>query len=297
MVVEYTTVYIYKRFRENNTLLTMVFYVLVLLLLIFKICNSKFAVYILGDSISYRMYRFGLAPTFNCSVEDPYITRPVEKVEYSGIYGDYITNKAWKCSDVISRIGFLFHWGVSNVDGDYCDAYLSHRSPNDTTNSVSNIMSAVKEFQLRSGEDESDIFFIFSSNLWDVHRYQLKYRSTPPIDIWLKQYKKDYSSVVLGILERMRQNDKLILQTTHYIKSNDGMRGPSNLLNEEILKIAGFFNLPVFDPRAFIDDNDLHLEANDNRHQKQEISVLYAKQIGLKNWTNIMFSCSKRHSL
>jgi len=264
-------------------------YLFVLLLLILiKLCNSKIAVFILGDSISYRLYRFGLIPTFNCSIEDVFIKRQVDKIEYNGFYGDYSSNKSWKCySDIVSRIGFAFNWGISNNDGDYAAAYRDHRSPNDTINSVTNIMNAIEEFQLRSGKDESEVFFLFSSNLWDVHRYQLNYHSTPDINTWLQQYRKNYSSVVLNIFERMRPIDTLILQTTHYIKSYDQLREPSILLNEQILKISAFFQLSVFDTRVFIEDNDLHLELNDNRHQKQEISMLYAKQIGLKNWTNL----------
>jgi hypothetical protein len=83
----------------------------------------------------------------------------------------------------------------------------------------------------------------------------------------------------------MRPIDKLVLQTTHHIKAYDELREPSILLNKQILKVAAFFQLPVFDTRNFVEDNNLHLE--DNRHQKQDISMLYAKQIGLKNWTQV----------
>ena len=237
----------------------------------------------LGDSISYRIYRFGLVPTFNCTVEDQFITRPVDKVDQ---FGDYSTNKGWKClSDIVSRVGFAFNWGVSNVDGDYNIAYLRHRSPGDTNNSVSNIMSAVDEFQARSG-DEEEVIFLFSSNLWDVHRHQSVHHNQPDTYTWLQQYRKNYSSVVLQICDKMRPIDKLILQTTHPIKSIDPMRVPSSLLNDEISKISAFFQLPLFDTRLFIQDNNMHLTDLDNWHQKQETSIIYAKQIGLKNWTN-----------
>jgi len=258
------------------------------LLFLIKLCTPKFAIFVLGDSISYRMYRFGIVPSFNCTVEDPFIIRPVEKVDYKGFYGDYTSNKAWRClSDTVSRVGFAFNWGISNVDGDYEIAYRNHRSPNDTINSVSNIISAIDEFQARSGKEEEEVFFLFSSNLWDVHRHQSVYHNQPDAYTWLQQYRKNYSSVVLKIFDKMRPIDKLILQTTHHIKFNDPLRELSILLNEEILKISVFFQLSLFDTRKFIEDNNMHLAENDNRHQKQEISILYAKQIGLMNWTNL----------
>ena len=85
----------------------------ILLTLTFKLCYSKLDIYLIGDSISYRIYRFGIVPTYNCAEEDTWITRPVEKVLYNGFYGDYTDNKAWKCNSLmVSRVGFAFHWGV-----------------------------------------------------------------------------------------------------------------------------------------------------------------------------------------
>lgn len=145
-------------------------------------------------------------------------------------------------------------------------------------------MSAIKEFQLRS-KDETEVLILFSSNLWDVYRFQDESHRLENTDRWLLEYRLDYSALVINIISNLRKNvDSLILQTTPYVKVGH-YRGPSTLLNDEIIKIAAFFQLPVFETRKFIEDNDLHLAPQDDRHQKNEISMLYAKQIGSKNWT------------
>ena len=295
-LITYLSCILFEDSMLNNNTFYKVFVLCQYLLFLVKLCTPKFAIYVIGDSISYRIYRFGIAPTFNCTLEDQLITRPVEKIEYNGSFGDYSTNKGWKCfSGTVSRVGFAFNWGVSNVDGDYEIAYLKHRSPGDTNNSISNIMSAVDEFQARS-DNEEEVIFLFSSNLWDVHRYQSTYHSKPDTYTWLQQYRKNYTSVILQICDKMRPIDKLILQTTHHIKSIDSMRVPSSLLNDEISKISSFFQLPLFDTRLFIQDNNMHLADHDNVHQKQETSIVYAKQIGLKNWTNLNGLCNSSHN-
>lgn len=72
------------------------FILFIKLLFLIRLYDSKYAVFIIGDSISYRLYRYGLVPTFNCTIEDNFIYRPVEKISYNGVYGDYTDNKAWR---------------------------------------------------------------------------------------------------------------------------------------------------------------------------------------------------------
>ena len=254
----------------------------ILLTLTFKLCYSKLAIYLIGDSISYRIYRFGIVPTYNCAEEDTWITRPVEKVLYNGFYGDYTDNKAWKCNSLmVSRVGFAFHWGVFT---DPFSAWATHRSPNDTTSSVQNIMSSIEEFQLRT-KNETEVVFLLSSNLWDVYRYE-SLQQKESIDKWLQEYRLDYSALVMNITSKLRKKvDTLVLQTTHFVKLGQ-YRAWSTFINDEIVKIAAFFQIPLFDPRLFVEDNDMHLAPRDNRHQTNEVSMLYAIQIGLKNWTH-----------
>lgn len=62
---------------------------------------------------------------------------------------------------------------MSRTNGDYLYAYSGHRSLNDTNNSPQNTLAAIQEFQNRSAYD-TEVDFIFLSNLWDIERFTVR---------------------------------------------------------------------------------------------------------------------------
>ena len=85
--------------------------------------SSKFSVYLLGDSVSERLYVDGLIKVFNCSSIDPNIIRSVETItDY------YPNNKGLLCNDKnITRIGYMFHWGIAKKEVISVNQFLSHQ--------------------------------------------------------------------------------------------------------------------------------------------------------------------------
>jgi len=94
-----------------------------------------------------------LAFHFNCTSNDPKATRKPEIV-----YNRYLTPPLLCNDELVERIGFMFHWGVSK-EGDYLDSWESHRSQDDSRNSIRNIMTAFTEFQERSNSNAKSIIY------------------------------------------------------------------------------------------------------------------------------------------
>ncbi len=112
--------------------------------------GGNVSIFMLGDSVTERIYVDGFLPVFNCSVVDPKITRNIESVD-----NYYQHNKGMLCSQYnITRVGYQFHWGVARTEGDYHVGWQKHRTANDTNNSHHNIIAGIKEFQSRSSNDK-----------------------------------------------------------------------------------------------------------------------------------------------
>ena len=237
--------------------------------------RAAVSVFLLGDSVTERLYAEGILPYLNCTLPDPRVVQSVETVSY---YPN--SPKASICSNKygIVRVGYMFHWGVSKVDGDYHVGWQKHRSPNDTTNSIQNIKNAILEFQQRSRyenrldnlkcttfncsnvhldklnnisfsnqNDENKIVFIFLSSLWDAHRFYYRYSSKYWFTKFLDYYQNDYTSLMLDLIPMMRPNDTLILQTQHKTRPWHPTIPSTALMNTRVKKIATFFRLPVLD--------------------------------------------------
>lgn len=112
-----------------------------------KITHAVLSVFLLGDSVTERLYAEGILPHLNCTIPDPRVLRSVETVDYYPR-----SPKAMLCNNRygVVRVGYMFHWGVSKADGDYHVGWQKHRSPGDTANSLQNIRNAIAEFQQRS---------------------------------------------------------------------------------------------------------------------------------------------------
>lgn len=156
----------------------------------------------------------------------------------------------------------------------------------DTNNSVSNILAAVEEFKQRS-ESDQDVTFILLSNLWDNHRYKIKY-SHLPLDFWLLQYKYNYTALVGEIMVRLRPGkDKLVLQTQHSVKPDHVTADTIIPMNQIVKSIAGFYNLPIFDEYEILKNYTRNFTSSylqDDIHQNNRYSLLIAQHIISKNW-------------
>jgi hypothetical protein len=261
------------------------FLYLALSLLFVKLTYSL-SIFLLGDSTSERLFVHGLIPTFNCTSIDPSIKKFVEAVSYK----DYARNRGMTCNSTqLSRIGYMIHWGVAKQDGDYSHNWTNHRSSGDTENSIANIINSIKEFQQRSGAD-SDTIFIFLSNLWDQHRH---YTFHPDVaqDIWLQEFHRNYTSAVILILESLRPQDKLVIQTQHKVKESEDFAATVPVLNNIIKKVAQFFNLPLFDMEKLAGNNTVMYLA-DGVHQDRKMSITMAQLLVNRNWTVASKECS-----
>ena len=249
--------------------------------------HAVLSVFLLGDSVTERLYAEGILPHLNCTIPDPRVLRSVETVDYYPR-----SPKAMLCNNQygVVRVGYMFHWGVSKADGDYHVGWQKHRSPGDTANSIQNIKNAFAEFQQRSSfdnrldywkclkyncstssnftlsdlsqvdvtdiiaghensklYDRNDIVFVFLSSLWDAHRFYYKYSSKYWFTKFLDYYQNDYTSLMLDLIPILRVNDTLVLQTQHKTRPWHPTIPSTMLMNTRVQKIASFFRLPVLD--------------------------------------------------
>lgn len=164
---------------------------------------------------------------------------------------------------------------------------MRNTSDTDTDNSVVNVIEAVEEFKRRSAED-TEVTFIFLSNLWDNHRYKFKYPDIPLND-WLLQYQHNYTAMVAEIIIRLRpQKDKLILQTQHLIRRTHTAASTVTPMNSIVRKIAAFFKIPVFDEYDIMRNYTRNYTTEylqDDIHQNVGYSSLLAKHIVGNDWS------------
>lgn len=264
----------------NEQSLKMLFAFVIVLIMACVLANTS--IYLLGDSVSERIYIDGLVPVLNCTIADPRINRSVESVE-----NYYMRDKGMLCnSHNITRIGYMFHWGVSRGDGDYHVGWTKHRTAGDTTNSHTNVLAAIQEFHNRTALDgpEDKVIFILLSSLWDAHRYYFQKSSQYWFTVYLDEYTYDYTSLVMKILAVLRPNDALVLQTQHKTKPWHPTIPSTALMNIRVKKIAQLFRLPVFDEYELLGENeDVYL--TDKHHQNSDFSKLIARNILNHNWT------------
>ena len=246
------------------------------------------AVFYLGDSTSEKIYLYGLTSLLNCTTFDPNSLLDVEANNKTGLMC-YPPNSARG----FMRIGYMRHWGVSREDKDYYRSWerMNKLEDTDTENSIVNIINAVEEFKQRSADD-TDVTFIFLSNLWDNHRYKYNYPNVP-FEAWLIQYQHNYTALVAEILIRLRPGkDTLVLQTQHPISSNHTAVSTIVPMNSIVRKIADYFNLPVFDEYHLVEGYSKGFKTpylQDAIHQTNGYSVLLAQHIISKTWATVNY--------
>lgn len=236
-----------------------------------NIRKNKIGLFILGDSTSARLYAKGLAVHFNCTLNDPKATRNPE------IVIDRYLTPALVCNDeLVERIGFMFHWGVS--DGDYLDSWKSHRSPGDSRSSITNIITAITQFQERSYRNAKSVF-IFNCNFWESARMYDKINENASFHKLIREFNTNYSTVISKLRSLLRsKQDILILQTAHMTRAHWQFNVP--FLNMEIMDVARTKNLPVFRADKVLGPfHDKNSYLDDDAHQSDLHSAQLAKSI------------------
>jgi hypothetical protein len=250
------------------------------ILLLFTLCRvvrgraSRRAIFLVGDSTYQRVYTAGLV-SLCVGTPDPLAKR---KFEFNGCSNPAAgackyQDSALLCaeSSPFTRIGYTIHWGVQNEP--YHNAWQTHRSLNDTTNSVANIVLAIQEFQMRS-EAEGSAIFLFVSNLWEVKRYQDHFwKVEAPVDFALS-YGKSLLSMVSILRQMMRPLDLLILATSHMPVAS--MASFVFLLNEQVRITSNITNVMLFDESTLVGEDCVRDHLEDQMHQKAVVSMRIA---------------------
>jgi len=108
-----------------------------------------------------------------------------------------------------------------------------------------------------------------------------------PLNLWLEQYKRNYSQIVLEILNVLRPQDNLVLQTQHKINPNYESSSIVEPANDIIKKVAHFFKIPVLDTFRIMTPHYKRNYLEDDIHQNHLMSMLIANNIVNKNYSYI----------
>ena len=100
------------------------------------------------------------------------------------------------------------------------------------------------------------------------------------------EYRKNISSVILNIIKILRPIDILLLETQFKINNNHFALPYLKKLNDHILAISIFFQLPLIDWYKLLgDDENKYLAENDPIHQSPITSIFIAEEILKMNFS------------
>lgn len=236
--------------------------------------NQSF--FLIGDSVSARLYNEGLVQVFRCLEVDPNITFKAETTT------TYEFDKGRICTAFnVTRIGYMIHFGV--FDSTYHTNWKNHMPEGGTENSRTNIKLAVKEFQNRTKGTDDTVVFIFLSSLWDIKRYTENNELYHGAEDWMNNFSDEYTSLMLELRKMLRKQDSLVIATMHKVLDFD-----VTPLNERTLHVARHLRIPVFDQAYLLGPNTTYLA--DRTHQKPKFSRLLAQNV-LANNFNIIPEC------
>ena len=238
-------------------------------------CAPELSIFLLGDSTSGFLYHDGFIPTFNCYVVDPNITQRVERSPRFSWGNGYLCNKYG-----ITRVGYAVHWGV--FSSHYHKRWNRHQSFNSSLNSRTNIIDAVVEFQTRTKNSKGPVIFLFLSSLWDIKRYEEHPDLYSSKNKFLTEFQNKYTSLMLSILDILRANDVIVIETMHGVP----LLYPDFIpeLNDRARRVARYLRIPVLDIYKFLGSNSQEY-LFDEMHQNNISSLLITKNILAKNWT------------
>jgi len=234
-----------------------------------------------------KTYMTSLQMLNNCSVNDPRVFHSFETLNFPPY--STVTNHGKLCNGTnnVIRIGYKHFVGVAHDH--YYRSWEQRVSPADISNdSHENVVAAILEFQNRSLFDES-VNFIFLSSVRDILRRRFNCRTQSSAD-FLYEYRLNYTSLVARIIPMLRQKDTLILQTQHKVVYDKSHIGETEaklvpLANQEIRKIASFFELPLFDEENLLGFNaSKYLSPHDGFHQLQAASDIISLSLSNRCW-------------
>lgn len=153
----------------------------------------------------------------------------------------------------LERIGFMMHWGVGSYPY-YHRLWDSHRAPNASDNSQVNIKNAFDEFQRRSAGSDGRVLFVFLSNFWDFRAHLDHFETTKPFSVFRHEYRLNMTDVVSQLVERLRPNDEMVLQTSH-VPSVE-FSSYAYAVNLEIRKVADTLKLRILDAERAVGSAD-----------------------------------------
>ena len=272
---------------------------------------SADSIFLLGDSISEKIYTFGLVKLLNCTIVDPHIRLFVESSMVHPQHTGYLCNNMYG----IDRIGFSIHWGVA-LHPPYHSSWDTHRFPNSSIHSRTNIMLSLNEFINRvnssiylSGSSRnhhhhphhiyhqsdhhneyrnSTAYILFLSNLWDGKRYEDYKHSYSNPNQFLREYFYGYTTMAIRMMTRLEdsENIQLVLSTMHKISPtcDKDFMNLGIQMNIRIKRIGSFLEIPIFDQYSLLGENTTNYLADCIHQNDNEASLFLAQNIIDHHW-------------
>jgi hypothetical protein len=236
------------------------------------VCVADVSVFLLGDSVSQRIFMDGFVPLCDCRTVDPVQNFIAERTLH------YINDTGRICNTLgVSRIGYMIHFGVFSAP--YHRNWLSHNPIGATNDSRTNIKMAVKEFQNRTVDTNGPVLFIILSSMWDIMRYNENTNLYRDVTDWENQFQDEYTTLLVELRKMMRPRDELIVSTMHQ-NLYEYVEQP----NIRTKRVARHLRLPVFDQAALLTGNPKNY-LHDLAHQDAAHSKMLAEAILARKFT------------
>jgi hypothetical protein len=106
-------------------------------------------------------------------------------------------------------------------------------------------------------------------------------------NIFLQQYRRNYTSVVVQIKNTLRPKDHLILQTQHQINDSVIIADLIPKMNNKVRNIACLLKLPVYDVESILSSDTKRSYLTDLVHQDWKTSRALVRGIIEKKWSYV----------
>lgn len=214
---------------------------------------SRPALFLIGDSVAFRIYEHGVVPLCGGSTSSPDSRTNLALEDLQNHPNSNLTGRLCNSTAPFSRVGCSFHWGVSPEEP-YHVRYLSHRYAHAPGSSVEYMLLAAREFAQRAAGE--DMALLLSSCHWDTARYKDFFWDELPPGLFLREYKANLTAAVAALQAALapEPRHRLFLQTTpngwtnllrlHPEHLNTAMREVGRQLNVTVVDTgdrAGYF--------------------------------------------------------
>lgn len=243
---------------------------LTVLLLCVAVCAANWSIFLLGDSVSHRIFHYGFAPLLNCTEADPTISFTAETSD------GYKNDTGLIChGNGVTRIGYTIHFGV--FESGYHWHWPGHKPHGASNNSRTNVLLALQEFQHRTEGTNDSVLFMFHSAAWDMLRYTQHTNLYKGREDWLDRYQDKYTTLMIEIRAKLRKQDQLVIATMHEMQPFD-----LRPLNERAKRVARHLQIPLFDQAKLLGPRKEYLV--DGIHQNPAASMKIAENILANNF-------------